>query len=64
MTHHENCGIKTARGNVYESLERAMEVAARVTRQAGFRIRAYRCSACGRFHVGKHTRDGRTRRPK
>jgi hypothetical protein len=39
------------------SPERARQIAKRMTRKHGANVNAYRCRACGQWHVG-HNRDG------
>jgi hypothetical protein len=50
------CVAKSARGNRFDRLAEAKIVARRMTVQAGKLIEAYKCGACGDYHVGKPMR--------
>ncbi len=49
---NRHCKIKTAKGNVYNTEEMAIDRAHAMSVKLNKEIVAYGCEICGKFHVG------------
>lgn len=60
----DRCKEKTAKGNVYQTMEFAKKIAKQMSKRTGEKIEAFRCEICRLHHVGKWQEEESRRRSK